>query len=104
MARMDIHYSFSVNGVAALHTEILKKSELNDFYKIYPEKFNNKTNGISMRRWLTGANPRLDGFIEELIGSDFRNDYEKLKSLERYKDDNRVLSKLLEIKAENKAD
>ena len=104
MARMDIHYSFSVNGVAALHTDILKNTELNDFYKIYPEKFNNKTNGISMRRWLTGANPRLDGFIEELIGSDFKDDYEKLKGLERYKDDNRVLSKLLEIKAENKAD
>ncbi len=104
MARMDIHYGFSVNGVASLHTEILKDTELNDFYRIYPEKFNNKTNGISMRRWLGASNPRLDEFIASLIGSDFKEDYSKLKDLERFTDNDSVLSKLLEIKQENKAD
>ncbi len=104
MARMDMHYGFSVNGVAELHTKILKETELNSFYSIYPEKFNNKTNGISMRRWLTAANPRLDSFIVSLISKDFKDDYEKLKALEKYADDEEVLQKLLTIKSENKAD
>lgn len=104
MARMDIHYGFSVNGVAALHSKILEETELNNFYNIYPQKFSNKTNGISMRRWLTAANPRLDTLIVSLIGDGFRNDYKKLKDLEKYIDDEEVLSKLLEIKSENKAD
>ncbi len=104
MARMDIHYGFSVNGVAALHTKILEEAELNNFYRIYPEKFNNKTNGISMRRWLTSANPRLDAFIVSLIGDGFKTDYEKLRELERYIDDESVLTELLRIKHENKSD
>ena len=102
MARMDIHYGFSVNGVASLHTDILKESELNEFYRIYPQKFNNKTNGISMRRWLTASNPHLEEFIVSLIGNGFRNNYEKLKELEKYRDDESVLNRLLEIKQENK--
>ena len=102
MARMDIHYGFSVNGVASLHTDILKETELNEFYKIYPQKFNNKTNGISMRRWLTASNPHLEEFIVSLIGNGFRDDYEKLKELEKYRDDELVLNRLLEIKQENK--
>ena len=102
MARMDIHYGFSVNGVASLHTDILKETELNEFYKIYPQKFNNKTNGISMRRWLRASNPHLEEFIVSLIGNGFRDDYEKLKELEKYRDDELVLNRLLEIKQENK--
>lgn len=102
MARMDIHYGFSVNGVASLHTNILKETELNGFYKIYPQKFNNKTNGISMRRWLSASNPRLEEFIVSLIGNGFRDDYEKLKELEKYRDDESVLNSLLAIKQENK--
>ena len=102
MARMDIHYGFSVNGVASLHTDILKETELNEFYKIYPQKFNNKTNGISMRRWLRASNPHLEEFIVSLIGNGFRDDYEKLKELEKYHDDELVLNRLLEIKQENK--
>lgn len=104
MARMDIHCGFSVNGVASLHTEILKETELNNFYTIYPEKFNNKTNGISMRRWLLSANPRLEKLIEVLIGDSFKDDYQELKKLEKYIDDEDVLNRLLEIKAENKRD
>lgn len=104
MARMDIHCGFSVNGVASLHTDILKETELNNFYTIYPEKFNNKTNGISMRRWLLSANPRLEKLIEVLIGDGFKDDYQKLKKLEKYIDDEDVLNRILEIKAENKAD
>ena len=104
MARMDIHYGFSVNGVAALHTKILEENELNNFYQIYPKKFNNKTNGISMRRWLSSANPRLDEFITSLIGDSFKNDYQKLKELEKFIDDTEVLEKLLKIKLENKTD
>ncbi len=103
MANMDIHYGFSVNGVASLHTKILKETELNNFYRIYPEKFNNKTNGISMRRWLISANPKLFRFIVSLIGDDFTDDYEKLKDLLRYSDDETVLNELMKIKAENKA-
>lgn len=104
MARMDIHYGFSVNGVAALHTKILEENELNNFYQIYPKKFNNKTNGISMRRWLSSANPRLDEFITSLIGDSFKNDYQKLKELEKFIDDTEVLEKLIKIKLENKTD
>ena len=74
MAHIDIHYCFSVNGVASLHTEILEKNELNNFYKIYPEKFNNKTNGITFRRWLMHCNHELTNFIEELIGDGFKKD------------------------------
>ena len=102
MARMDIHYGFSVNGVASLHTKILKETELNNFYQIYPEKFNNKTNGISFRRWLDASNPRLDEFIVSLIGDKFKQDYTRLKDLEKFSNDKDVLEKLLEIKAENK--
>lgn len=102
MARMDIHYGFSVNGVASLHTKILKETELNNFYQIYPEKFNNKTNGISFRRWLDASNPRLEEFIVSLIGDKFKQDYTRLKDLEKFSNDKDVLEKLLEIKAENK--
>ncbi|MBB5266114.1 starch phosphorylase [Catenibacillus scindens] len=102
MAHIDIHYGFSVNGVAALHTEILKNSELNNFYKIYPEKFNNKTNGITFRRWLLHCNPLLADYIESLIGEGFKKDASELEKLLKYKDDEAVLNKLLEIKHENK--
>ena len=102
MAHMDIHYGCSVNGVAYLHTEILKKSELNHFYKIYPEKFNNKTNGITFRRWLFHCNESLAEYIEKLIGPAFKKDATKLKELENYLADDRVLEELLTIKKENK--
>lgn len=102
MAHMDIHYGFSVNGVAALHTEILEKEELNAFYKIYPEKFNNKTNGITFRRWLLHCNQRLTKYIEQLIGDGFKEDADKLEELLRYKDDKSVLDNLERIKYENK--
>jgi len=102
MAHMDIHYGFSINGVASLHTEILKNSELNNFYKIYPDKFNNKTNGITFRRWLTQSNQELDGFISELIGDDFRKDSMELKKLEKFKNDKKALERLIEIKHRNK--
>lgn len=103
MAAMDIHYGFSVNGVASLHTEILKKSELLPFYKMYPEKFNNKTNGISMRRWLLAINPELTEFIVSLIGDGFMGDYTRLTNLLQFKDDSGVLEKLLDIKKQKKA-
>ncbi len=99
MASMAIHYSFSVNGVASLHTDILKKSELKSFYEIYPNKFNNKTNGITFRRWLLSANPELSDFISELIGDRYKYDAEKLKELLKFKDDEALLNRLLEIKA-----
>ena len=102
MAHMDIHYGYSVNGVAYLHTEILKNSELNNFYKIYPEKFNNKTNGITFRRWLLHCNEGLSAYIESLIGPEFKKDATELKKLEAYLDDETVLNKLFEIKKENK--
>ena len=102
MAHMDIHYGYSVNGVAYLHTEILKNSELNNFYKIYPEKFNNKTNGITFRRWLLHCNEGLASYIESLIGPGFKKDATELKKLEQYLDDETVLNKLFEIKKENK--
>ncbi|MGM9533728.1 MAG: glycogen/starch/alpha-glucan phosphorylase [Intestinibacter sp.] len=104
MAHIDIHYSFSTNGVASLHTEILKNNELNNFYKIYPEKFNNKTNGITFRRWLMHCNYRLTDFIEELIGDGFKKDATKLESLSKFIDDDNVLEKILEIKKENKVE
>ncbi|MCR5368659.1 starch phosphorylase [Eubacterium ruminantium] len=102
MAAIDINYGYSVNGVAGLHTEILKNTELNNFYKIYPEKFNNKTNGITFRRWLMSCNPSLTKYLEELIGEGFIKDSFLLKKLEEYKDDKNVLNKLSEIKMQNK--
>ena len=102
MAHIDIHYGFSVNGVAALHTEILKNTELHPFYQIYPEKFNNKTNGITFRRWLLHCNPMLAGYIESLIGDGFKKDASELSKLLAYKDDDAVLTKLMEIKHKNK--
>lgn len=102
MAHIDIHYSFSVNGVASLHTEILKNNELNNFYKIYPDRFNNKTNGITFRRWLMHCNHELTDFIEELIGDEFKKDSIKLENLSKFIDDDKVLEKILEIKKENK--
>ena len=78
MAHMDIHYGYSVNGVAALHTDILKESELKNFYEIYPEKFNNKTNGITFRRWLMHANPELAKLLDETIGTEWRKDATKI--------------------------
>ena len=102
MAHMDIHYGFSVNGVAYLHTEILKNSELNNFYKLYPEKFNNKTNGITFRRWLMACNPELAGLITELIGDGWKTDAAELEKLLAYKDDEKILNKLLNVKSESK--
>ena len=102
MASMDIHYGFSVNGVASLHTDILKNSELLPFYKLYPDKFNNKTNGISMRRWLLSINPQLTELIESLIGDGFYSDYSRLSNLLQYKDNKEVLNKLLKIKKAHK--
>ncbi|MDD7739886.1 MAG: glycogen/starch/alpha-glucan phosphorylase [Fusicatenibacter sp.] len=102
MAHMDIHYGFSVNGVAALHTEILKNSELKPFYDIYPEKFNNKTNGITFRRWLLHCNRELAAYIESLIGSGFKKDANELEKLLKYKNDAKVLAKLEEIKHHRK--
>lgn len=102
MAHMDIHYGHSVNGVAYLHTEILKNNELNAFYKIYPEKFNNKTNGITFRRWLLHCNPRLVELLEKCIGDGFKKDAMELKKLLAYENDEAVLERLLEIKKKNK--
>ena len=102
MANMDIHYGYSVNGVAYLHTEILKNSELNNFYKIYPEKFNNKTNGITFRRWLMSCNPELASCITELIGEGWKKDANELEKLGNFVDDETVLNKILEIKDEKK--
>lgn len=102
MAHMDIHYGFSVNGVAALHTEILKKSELKAFYDIYPQKFNNKTNGITFRRWLMHCNPQLAGLVTELIGDEWKKDATKLEKLLDYINDDSVLDRLIAIKDGNK--
>ncbi|MEY8391695.1 glycogen/starch/alpha-glucan family phosphorylase [Lachnospiraceae bacterium] len=102
MAHMDIHYGYSVNGVAYLHTEILKKNELNNFYKIYPQKFNNKTNGITFRRWLMHCNKGLSHYLDEIIGAGWRKNAEELEKLLAYADDAKVLQKLLDIKQENK--
>ena len=102
MAHIDIHYGFSVNGVAWLHTEILKKEELNHFYKLYPEKFNNKTNGVTFRRWLMHCNPELAGLITELIGEGWKKDAKELEKLLAFKADRDVLEKLLVIKQSKK--
>lgn len=102
MAHIDIHYSSSVNGVASLHTEILKNNELHHFYEIYPEKFNNKTNGITFRRWLLHCNPQLTELITSLIGDGFKKDATQLEKLLDYKNDEKVLKQLLEIKSAKK--
>ena len=102
MAHIDIHYGFSVNGVASLHTEILKETELNNFYKIYPEKFNNNTNGITFRRWLLHCNPALTELLDELIGEGYKKDAAELEKLLAFKDDDKVLDRLVEIKHANK--
>lgn len=106
MAHIDIHYGFSVNGVAALHTDILKETELNNFYKLYPEKFNNKTNGITFRRWLLHSNPELTNFITEFIGDGFKKDAEELKKLDTpvITKNLKQLYRLLDIKAQKKAE
>lgn len=104
MAHIDIHYSSSVNGVASLHTDILKNVELNNFYKIYPEKFNNKTNGITFRRWLIHSNPQLTELITSLIGDGFKKDATELEKLLDYKDNEEVLNKILSIKNTKKAE
>ncbi len=98
MAHIDIHYGFSVNGVAAIHTEILKNTELNAFYKIYPEKFNNKTNGITFRRWLLSCNRELAGLLSRTIGDGYKKDADKLEKLLEFADDQNVLDSLAEIK------
>ncbi|MBR6003097.1 MAG: glycogen/starch/alpha-glucan family phosphorylase, partial [Lachnospiraceae bacterium] len=102
MAHIDIHYGFSVNGVTSLHTDILKETELNHFYKIYPEKFNNKTNGITFRRWLLSCNHNLADYLTELIGNSYKRDATKLEKLLEYKDDEMVLDRLFEIKQDKK--
>lgn len=104
MAHIDIHYSSSVNGVASLHTDILKNVELNNFYKIYPEKFNNKTNGITFRRWLIHSNPQLTELITSLIGNGFKKDATELEKLLDYKDNEEVLNKILSIKNTKKVE
>ena len=103
MAHMDIHYGYSVNGVAYLHTEILKNTELNNFYKLYPERFNNKTNGITFRRWLMECNPELSALITSLIGNGWKKDAMELEKLGQFVSDPSVLTKLLDVKAEKKA-
>ena len=102
MAHMDIHYGYSVNGVAYLHTEILKNEELNNFYKIYPSKFNNKTNGITFRRWMLHCNEELTAFVDHLIGTEYKKDASKLADLLKYIDDEEVLCELNNIKHNNK--
>ena len=102
MAHIDIHYGFSVNGVAWLHTEILKNEELNHFYKLYPEKFNNKTNGVTFRRWLMHCNPELAQLITELIGNGWKKNAEELEKLLAFQTDKDVLKQLLEIKQDKK--
>ncbi len=103
MAHMDIHYGFSVNGVAALHTDILKNTELKNFYQLYPEKFNNKTNGITFRRWLLHCNHELADYIEELIGAGYKKDADELEKLLKFQNDETVLKRLDEIKKDSKA-
>lgn len=104
MAHMDIHFGYSINGVASLHTEILKNSELKAFYELYPEKFNNKTNGITFRRWLLHCNHELSQYITTLIGDEYKTDATKLKDLLKFVDDETVLNKLLTIKQNRKQD
>jgi starch phosphorylase len=102
MANLAIVGSFSVNGVAKLHTEILKEREMNQFYQLFPEKFNNKTNGIAYRRWLLKANPKLSSLITESIGSDWTYKATELSNLLSYQNDTSFLEQLLKIKNENK--
>ena len=102
MAHMDIHFTHSTNGVATLHTEILKNTELHNFYELYPEKFNNKTNGITFRRWLLECDPRLTAVLEKHIGTGFRKDASELEKLLHFADDSAVLEELREVKTENK--
>ena len=102
MAHMDIHFTHSTNGVATLHTEILKNTELHNFYELYPEKFNNKTNGITFRRWLLECDPRLTAVLEKHIGTGFRKDASELEKLLHFADDAAVLEELREVKTENK--
>ena len=104
MAHMDIHFGYSVNGVAYLHTEILKNTELNNFYKLYPEKFNNKTNGITFRRWLISCNPELSAYITELIGDGWKKDANELEKLGNFINDDTVLTKLVDIKNAKKTE
>ena len=104
MAHMDIHFGYSVNGVAYLHTEILKNIELNNFYKLYPEKFNNKTNGITFRRWLMSCNPELSAYITELIGDGWKKDANELEKLGNFINDDAVLTKLVDIKNAKKTE
>ena len=104
MAHMDIHFGYSVNGVAYLHTEILKNTELNNFYKLYPEKFNNKTNGITFRRWLMSCNQELSAYITELIGDGWKKDANELEKLGNFINDDAVLTKLVDIKNAKKAE
>jgi starch phosphorylase len=103
MAHMDIHYGYSVNGVAYLHTEILKNSELHNFYQLYPQKFNNKTNGITFRRWLMNCNPELSAVISGLIGEGWKKDADQLEKLGAFIGDDAVLDQLMSVKAEKKA-
>ena len=102
MAHIDLHYGFSVNGVASLHTEILKETELNNFYKIYPEKFNNKTNGITQRRFLMHGDPLLADWVTKYVGKDWVTDLSRIKRLEFYADDEKVQQEFLNIKYQNK--
>jgi len=104
MAHIDIHYGFSVNGVAAIHTEILKNTELNAFYKLYPEKFNNKTNGITFRRWLMSCNRELTAFLSKTIGDGFKKDADKLEKLLEFADNQEVLDSIAQIKMNRKKD
>ena len=104
MAHIDIHYGFSVNGVAAIHTDILKDTELNAFYQIYPEKFNNKTNGITFRRWLLSCNRELASYLTEVIGDGYKKDADELEKLLEFIDDQAVLDKIKEIKRNKKAE
>ena len=104
MAHMDIHFGYSVNGVAYLHTEILKNTELNNFYKLYPEKFNNKPNGITFRRWLMSCNPELSAYITELIGEGWKKDANELEKLGNFINDDAVLTKLVDIKNAKKTE
>ena len=102
MAHMDIHFGFSINGVASIHTDILKNTELHDFYELYPTHFNNKTNGITFRRWLLSCNEELTDLIDSLIGEGYKQDASELEKLQKYLDDEVVLDKLLTIKQEKK--
>lgn len=102
MAHLDIHCGYSVNGVAALHTEILKNSELKPFYDLYPDKFNNKTNGVTLRRWLEACNPQLASLLDSCIGPHWRQDHGQLEKLLDFAEDNSVLDRLLEVKQHNK--